>query len=185
MGDTIHRRPVPKRPPNGWLAWLATVGYISQEHSADAALTLRVYPLDAEGIGWGAELAWAENREVMNDAPSFAAVLRDLWQQVNGKHQIFKSSAAAFRQPTHYNDDNWLDPDTGSALMRIIDLTYAAFGTDWQLIMVYHPTDATDSRVQARLIARENTVDVSGSGASLRDACSSLYRHAAPNYFQH
>jgi len=167
------------------LAWLATVGYISQEHSADAALTLRIYPMGADAIGWGAKMTWAEHVEEVHDALSFAAALRDLWQRVNDNHRIFKTSAAAFRQPSHYSDDSWLDPDTGSALTRIMDVTGAAFGDDWQLIMVYHPTDAPDSRVLARLVARSNSVDVTGSGASLRDACSSLYRAAAPNYFQH
>jgi hypothetical protein len=38
-------------------------------------------------------------------------------------------------------------------------------------------------RVQARLLAKDNSVHIGGRGPTIRDACRDLYRNAAPGYF--
>ncbi|RMF80614.1 MAG: hypothetical protein D6737_07435 [Chloroflexi bacterium] len=176
----IGRRP--PRPENGWLAWLATVGYISKEHSPDAMLTVKVYPLEDQ-YGWSASVTWAQHVEEVHDFHSFAGALTALWAIVGDHYQIFLRPEDGFLQPKGYSDERWLDADTASILERLTDVVNTAFGDDWMLIIVYQPLAEPDLRVQMRLVARGDSVHVSGRGPALRDACGALYRNAAPKYF--
>ena len=59
MTDTIYKRPQPKRPENGLLAWLATIGYISAEYNADAMLQMVAYPMpNRSDTVWAARTSW-------------------------------------------------------------------------------------------------------------------------------
>ncbi|MDL1899694.1 hypothetical protein FBR02_02870 [Anaerolineae bacterium CFX9] len=182
--DTIISRPLPRRPETGLLAWLATIGYISAEYSPDATLMLRVTPGSAaDALVWNASASWAQVSEQVSDLPSLSRALSDLWKAVEAKHRIFKTLEAAARKPALYAESEWVDRETDDTLRWLCDLAGAAFGTEWALILIYRPVETQDLRAQARLVARKNAVQIGGSGASLRDACIALYRHAAPNYF--
>ena len=181
--ETLPQMPVPKRPENGLLAWQATMGYISSEHSPDALLTFQATPNEG-GLAWSGTITWMHNSELVNDKPSLPAAMRDLWKEVTRSHHIFNSFEAAVRQPINYRDDQWLDADTQGSLDRLLQTTAAVFGDDWKLVMVYQPVEAPALRVQVRLLARNNVVHIGGRGASLRDACRELYRNAAKDFRQ-
>lgn len=176
--DTAHSIPLPKRPPTGLQAWLATIGYISAEYSADAALTIRAVPAVEERIGWAAEATWGHNRESVDNQPTLHSALRELWKLVERNHVIFKSMEAATRRPANYRDDDWLDTDTRAMLDRLIMVTRAACGDNWRLMIIYQALDNPDLRVQARLMAKDR--QVGGRAPSIREACRDLYRNAAP-----
>jgi hypothetical protein len=177
--STIPNRPLPKRLPNGFLAWQATIGYISTQHSPDALLKLHVYPVDDESIGWGASAAWGQYQEEVWDRASFAAALSDLWQEVDSHYLIFESQVDALKSPARYPAEKWLDAQTEDILHRLIWITGSVFGGDWKLVIVYQPVENPSMRVQARLIAYDGEVHVGGRGGSLLDACHDLYRNGA------
>jgi hypothetical protein len=179
--ETIHASPLPKRPENGWLAWLATVGYLSAEYSPDAALTIRLAPA-ADGVRWALACAWGQHQETVTDQPNLSAGLKALWQTVSANHQIFKSDEAMFKSPTYYRDDQWLDRRTLETLDRLIALNNAAFKNQWRIIIIYQALDNPQMRVQARLVAKGSEIQSGGRGASLGDACRSLVRNAAAHY---
>lgn len=181
--DTIISRPLPKRPENGLLAWLATIGYISTEYSPDATLTLRAAPAEDGTVLWGAGAAWAQANEQVSDLPNVGRALSDLWKAVEAKYRIYKTLEAATKRPALYAEADWIDTDTEDTLRWLCALAATAFEDDWALILIYRPVETQDIRAQARLIARANTVQIGGSAATLRDACITLYRHAAPNHF--
>lgn len=181
--NTLIMPPMPKRPENGLLAWLATIGYLGAEYSPDAMLTLRAAPNDAKQIIWSAVASWAQENVVVQDCPSLATALRYLWRAVEQEHQIFKTLEAATRRPSNYPQDRWIDPQTQSTLDRLIDISGSVFKQQWLLIIVYQPVDNPNLRVRARLLAQDNAIHIGGSGPSIRDACRALYRNAAPNYF--
>lgn len=182
-GDTMIVQPMGKKPDTGLQAWLATLGYISAEHSPDAALTLRAYPQEEAAVRWSAACTWAQNQEMVDDQPSLALALRALWVQIERIYTLFKSVEAAVKRPSGYRDDKWVDPMTQQMLDRLIGASQLAFKTDWRLILVYQPVATPTMRVQARLMARGNQVRSGGRGASIPEACRALYRHAAPEYF--
>jgi hypothetical protein len=176
--DTAHSVPLPRRPITGLQAWLATIGYISAEYSADATLTMRASP-SAEGRAvWSAETSWGHNRESLQDMPSLPGALRELWKLVERNHVIFKSLEAATRRPANYSDAEWMDADTRTTLDRLVTVTNAACGDNWRLIIVYQALDNPDLRVQARLMAKGK--QIGGRASSIREACRDLYRNAAP-----
>jgi hypothetical protein len=179
--ETIHASPLPKRPENGWLAWLATIGYLSAEHSPDAALTIRFAPAQ-DGIRWSLACTWGQHQETVSDQPNLTAGLKALWQVVSASHSIFKSDEAAFRSPMYYRDDQWLDRRTLDMLDQLIALNNAAFKADWRIIILYQALDNPQMRVQARLVAKGSDIQSGGRGASLADACRSLVRNAAAHY---
>lgn len=180
--ETLRTPPAAKRPENGLLAWQATIGYISAEYSPDALLTLNAYPLEGGEIGWRAVASWAQFSEEVRDQPSVAAALRGLWREVDRHHTLFKSLEAAARRPANYTDDHWLDADTRDTLDRLLQVLMKAFGRDWRLVIVYQPVANPSARVQARITARSDSVNVGGRGGSLREAFQGLYRNAA-SYF--
>jgi hypothetical protein len=180
--DTLRSLPTPKRPENGFLAWQATIGYISTEHSPDALLTLNVSPLENGEIAWRATASWGRFAEEVRDAPSLIEALRALWREVDRHHIIFRSLEAAVKKPINYKDDQWIDTDTQASLDRVIQIAQRAFGNDWRIVIVYQPVANPSSRVQARLIARKDTINSGGRGATLREACQLLYRNAANDF---
>ncbi|MBZ0303632.1 MAG: hypothetical protein K8J31_28085, partial [Anaerolineae bacterium] len=103
--ETFHQRPILKRLDTGWLAWQATIGYISHAHSADAVLTLTAYPVSEVAVGWSASLLWGEHVEAVHNESSLAAALRGLWAKIEAHHTIFLDSEAAVRRPVDYADD--------------------------------------------------------------------------------
>ncbi len=179
---TVHKRPMPRRPRSGLQAWEATMGYISDQHSPDATLKLEIYPFAENEIAWAASVSWAQNVESVEDKPSVAAALCNLWKEVAHNHRIFKTIEAAAKSPTNYGEENWLDSRTADAFDRLIRVAGAMYKNDWLLIFIYQPVQSPGTRVQARLLARNNSVRVGGRGPSLRDACQALYHNAARNY---
>jgi hypothetical protein len=183
MSDTLPQRPTPKRPENGLLAWQATVGYISAEHSPDALLTLQAMLVE-EYLVWAASVTWANAGGAVENCPSLPHALHDLWLEVARNHRIFNSLEAAVRQPSNYGEHEWVDVDTQDILDKISQNSALVFGEDWKLVMIYQPVEAPHLRVQARLLARNNAVQIGGRGATFREACRELYRSAAKDFRQ-
>ena len=176
---TIPQRPFPRRPRTGLMAWIATIGYISTQYSPDALLKVHVYPASGGEIAWGAQASWAQHKEQVWDKPSLARALAELWYVVDNHHIIFDNQLDAARSPVDYADDEWLDQPTEDILFRLIETTLNVFGGDWQLGIVYQPVDNPDTRVQARLVARDGEVQVGGRGPSVNEACHDLFRNGA------
>ncbi|MBZ0292162.1 MAG: hypothetical protein K8L99_06290 [Anaerolineae bacterium] len=175
---TVHARPMPDRPPYGFLAWQATIGYIASEYSPDALLTVAVAPR-AEVILWQAIASWGQFAESVSDKPSLAAALAGLWREVDRHHNLIHTMEASAKRPVKYADNQWLDDDTQKALDRILSSMSIVFGSDWRLTIIYQPIQNPDMRVQVRLVAQNDKVKAGGRGATLMDACRSLYRNAA------
>ncbi len=180
--ETVHARPMPKRPETGLLAWQSTLGYISTRYSLDAMLTIQVYPQTAGKLAWAAKASWGHYIEEVRDCPSLPAALRDLWTEVDRNNIIFESGEAISRRPMLYSDDEWLDEDTRLTLDRTIQLNWTAFESDWMLIIVYQPVGIPNMRLQTRLLAKGHTVQISGRGPTMREACHDIYRNTARNY---
>jgi hypothetical protein len=183
--DTIDTRPMPKRPENGLLAWQATIGYISSQYSLDAMLTAQAAPLDDGRVAWSASASWGRSRESVEGLPSLPTALRELWREVDRNHVIFETRTALIKRPANYAENEWLDADTAAVLDRLVHVTGAVYNDDWQIVLVYQPVESLTSRFQARLLARGGAVQIGAHGASLRDACHTLYRNAAPHYAAH
>lgn len=176
--------PLPRRPEYGLSAWLATIGYISEEYSPDAMLTMRVQPSNDGALVWSAQVSWGEHQEAVEGLPSLAEALRKLWRTVSQSHHLFKSLDAAVRQPTNYPADKWIDPPTQQTLERLLPLSKTAFADDWLLVIIYQAVDNPEIRARARLLAKNNSVHVGGRGASIQEACRDLYIHIAPGTFK-
>jgi hypothetical protein len=175
---TIGKRPLPKRPPTGLLAWEATVGYMSAHHSPDTLLKLQAYPRD-KAVLWSAHVSWAQHQERVQDRTSLAEALRDLWVEVEHHHTIFQSDVDAIRSPRGYGDGDWVDAETLEILDRLTSTAQNVFPGDWTLIVVYHPVESASTRVQARLLVQNNSNYAGGRGPSVHDACHAVYRGAA------
>jgi hypothetical protein len=181
--DTLVHRPAPKRPQYGWQAWQATVGYIHNEYTPDAILTLTAYPVADGVIGWSAALYWENKAESVHDEDTLAGALRSLWLKVEAHHKLFKTLDAAVRRPVNYDDVEWLDEATQTALDRMFQVVEAASDSGWRLAITYQAVDNPDVRVCVSLYAQDGTPQVDASGPSLRDACQNMYRNAA-SYFR-
>ncbi|MDX1992313.1 MAG: hypothetical protein SF029_07990 [bacterium] len=178
-------RLLPRRLPNGLLAWQATLAYIAAQHSPDALLELSVQPVpqnEAADIRWSGKVSWGTKAEQIEGAPTLQAALTLLWQEVERNHMIFISEEDTVRRPAGYSADEWVDAHTHELLWRVLETTQAVFGQDWQLVIIYQPTDTPHLRVQLRLLANNNAVTVGGRGPALIDAARDLYRNAAPAY---
>lgn len=175
---TAHARPMPDRPRYGFLSWQATIGYIANEYSPDALLTVAVAPR-AEVILWQAIASWGQFAESVYDRPSLGAALTDLWREVDRHHDLIRTLEASARRPINYPDDQWFDSATQQALDRILSAVADTFNSDWRLTMIYQPIQHSDMRVQVRLTANQEGVNAGGRGATVMDACRSLYRNAA------
>ena len=181
--NTIITRPLPKRPETGLLAWLATIGYLGTEYSPDAMLTIRAVPNGGDAFLWSGAVSWGQENITIQDCHTLADVLRDLWKSVEREHKIFKTLESASRRPANYPPDRWVDEDTKTTLERLLAVTESVFEQQWMLIIVYQAVENPNLRVQARLLAKDNSVHIGGRGTTIRDACRDLYRNAAPDYF--
>jgi hypothetical protein len=180
--ETISKRPTPKRPATGLLAWQATTGYIQQEYDTDAIFSIFAYPLDDGSIRWAATLAWSGFSQEVEKMPELADALKALWVEVESRHRIFKSMEAMSKSPANYADSDWVDEATATTLDRLIQVTSRAFQTDWLISIMYRPLASPNERVQTSLSAQSNQVQVIGYGPAIREACQTLYRNAA-TYF--
>lgn len=179
MNETVASRPLPKRPEYGLLAWQATMGYLHTQYKLDAVLTVHVYGLD-DGVGWSAEADWGRNHEAVADCPSLPHALRDLWKQVASQHVIFETKEALIKRPANYSENEWLDSVTQEVLEHLVRTTAAIFPADWRITLVYRPVESPDMRWRVQLKA--DKLLMTEQQVTLRDACRSLYRHAAPEF---
>ncbi len=182
MSDTLHARPAPKRLPYGLQAWQATIGYIHNEYSPDAALAFRAYPFEGGVIGWAATASWGTESVSVRDLPSLEVALSDLWRAFESQYNILKTLEAFVRPPADYADDQWLDPATQNVLDRLMQVTWFVFKADWAFAAFYQPIEQTETRVQTLLMAMNNTVRIKGHGATMEDACRDLFLNAAKEY---
>lgn len=183
MNDMMRPvRLVPRRLPNGLLAWQATLGYISAQHSPDSLLEVHVYPTREEETRWSANVSWGKKQEAVQDQLTLGEALNQLWQKVERNHYIFISEEDTVRRPSGYEPDEWIDGHTLDMLTRMIETTEVAFPQDWRIIMTYQPVDMPEMRVQMRLLAKGNSITIGGRGPALLDAARELYRNAAPIY---
>jgi hypothetical protein len=182
VNDTLYSRPLPKRPQYGLLAWQATIGYISTEYSPDAMLTFRAY-MSKGHIAWGAAVSWGQVAEQVNNLPTLERALQELWHAVESGHIVFKTKEVMVKRPINYADDEWIDLSTQMTVERLLEVTRIAFGQDWMLMVFYQALDNPQLRVQARLLAKENSLQMSGRGPAVREACHDLYHNAAPGIF--
>ncbi len=180
--QTVRKRPLPKRPQTGWMAWTATLGYISRAHSPDALLQFQVLAQANGQLIWDASISWEKKHESVHACDSLAEAFSELWQTVSQSHDIFQSPEDAIRQPAYYADDEWLDERTQTLLNRLIALCTTAFADDWSLMGVYQPVADTQKRVQMRLMVEQYQIHVGGRGATLQEACRQLYTHVAQTY---
>lgn len=182
--STAPMRPLPNRPRYGWMAWEATAGYMSVHLSPDVMLKLWAFPnKDAESsVLWNASITWAQEHEQVDNFTAPHQALAQLWRVVDQAHSIFGMTEDAVKRPAHYKDSDWFDSWTAELMQRLVRVTHAVFKKDWTLVLVYRPTEAMDGRIQARLIADNNQVQVGGRGSSLGDGCRQLYHNAAITY---
>jgi hypothetical protein len=183
------------RPSTGLLAWQSTVGYISQNKHPDAQLRIEVIPQDRV-LGWSAALAWGWHREEVSNRTTMAAALHDLWMVVSQYVVIFDQKADEVLAPVYYDQADWLDIPTQEILQRLLWMTMTVFRARWRLVMIYQPVEMTQRRFQMRLLVRSDgtmpedepthyDIIVGARGATLIDACRTLYRNAAPHFLVH
>ncbi|NJL56816.1 hypothetical protein HC928_17955 [bacterium] len=138
MNDDTFPRSVPRRLPNGLLAWQATVGYISTHHSPDALLEFAAYPAqDNNRVCWSSQISWAKSLEIIRDAAALEDALAALWQTLAREHLIFFSDEDALRQPSGYATGQWLDTFTGQILERLVataQVVLVGIGGLWRFI---------------------------------------------------
>jgi hypothetical protein len=172
-------QPVYFRYPTGWMSWQAVLGDLSRE-SADAHLRIEATPTPSS-TAWTAEVEWSEHHERVTDSASLAGALLRLWSEVIERHRLYSGDQSK-RGPGVYDADDILDIDTQAAIQRLLGVVRAAFGTDWAVMLTYHPVAQADQRVHARLIANDGAVAVSTAGATLIEGVRSLMRAAAPHF---
>lgn len=173
------------RPSDGFAAWQATIGYIATYHSPDAVLKLRAYPNQSEGVFWAASVSWGNHQEKVDDAASLPMALTQLWQEVDRYHTIFLYPEHAVKKPEGYTETDWLDVNTQDILHRLIWTTHSALKVDWQIVVVYQPTEVSNMRVQVRLLANGALGCVGGRGPSLLEAARDIFRNAVPLFVSH
>ena len=183
--DTITRRPTPKKPATGLLAWQATTGYIQEEYQTDAVFSIFVHPALNGSLRWAATLSWSGFNQEVERMPTLAAALDSLWHEVESRHHIFKSLDAMSKRPSNYAENEWIDEATAVTLDRLIQVTSRAFQRDWMITIMYRPIITPNERVQTSLSAQSNQVQVIGHGPSIREACQLLYRNAAVYFASH
>lgn len=182
--DTIIRTPTAARPRYGWDAWLLIIGHLAQHHCPDAMLRLS---LTSEGAGvllWTATVQWGNQNESVQDGRSFGTMLEELWRTVETHHRIATTSQD-IHPPIRYAPDSWLDVRSSGALESLVNVSQRLYENDWHLVFVYQPSELSYMRVQARLLARQYTIYKGGRGATLREACQSLYHNAMDLFTAH
>lgn len=176
---------VGKRLEYGFQAWQTTLGYISKYHSPDVLLKVHASPGAQNNILWGATLTWGHNLEEVKKLDSIGAALDRLWVKVAAHHKIFVRDADAYRQPSDYHDEDWLDIPTQDMLHRLLWTTSTALKAPWSMIIVYQPSEIASLRVQMRLLLEDDPHPIGGRGQSLLEASRSLFRNAAPVFARH
>lgn len=171
-----------QRPADGWSAWQATLGYISQRHSPDAVLMALVQPDERGALVWSAAVMWGQRCERVTQAESISGALAALWQTVDRYHRVFVSPADAVRAPAGYADGQWFDASTLDVMRRVLWLIGSVFGQDWLAVLVYRPAETPARRVQMRLVAGSESLRVGGYGPTLLDALRDVFRRAAPAF---
>jgi hypothetical protein len=131
---------------------------------------------------WGGVISWADVQEKVQKRSTLMSVLQDLWKEVMIHHSVFKDLEASTRQPAYYKDYECIDNRTNTMVQRLVRIIRSAFKKDWRIIIIYHPLENPDVRLQARLLANQNQVLIGGTGASLYDACSDLYHNITSIY---
>ena len=179
---TAYMRPLPNRPKYGWSAWEATAGYMSTHLSPDVTLKLSAFPVESNKVQWTASITWSQEYEQAGDFSAPHQALAQLWRTVDQSHSIFGMTEEAVKRPAHYKDSEWFDSWTAEILQRLVRVTHAVFKDDWTLVMVYRPIESMDSRIQARLIAKDASVQIGGRGPSLGDGCRQLYHNSATTF---
>jgi hypothetical protein len=171
--------PVYFRYPTGWMSWQAVLGDLSRGN-ADARLRIEATPAPSS-MAWTSEVEWGENHERVTGSASLAGVLLALWDEVIERHKIYAGDQSK-RGPGMYEPDDMLDIDTQAAIQRLLGVLRAAFGTDWAVMLTYHPVAQANERIHARLIAKDGEVAVSTAGATLTEGARGLMRAAAPHF---
>ncbi|QPC81612.1 hypothetical protein G4Y79_18230 [Phototrophicus methaneseepsis] len=183
--ETIIRTPASERPRYGWDAWLAIIGYLAEAHSPDALLRLA---LTSEGDGtikWSATVQWGNQTEVVHNSPSLSEAMISLWRTVEANHRLFNTPQDRLHSPASYAADIWLDERSFNALDSLVTISQRLYQDDWHLVFVYQPSELSYMRVQARLLACQYTIYKGGRGATLREACQSLYHNAMDLFTAH
>ena len=178
---TLSRRPIPKRPLNGLVAWQNTLGYMSRIHSPDAMLKIEVKAVPGGGVKWAGWVSWAGLSEGIQDADTLPALLRLLWLELDRHHVIFEHPEEAAYCPSGYADTEWIDLTTQDVLHRLIWTVSAVF-EQWRLVIVYQPTQVPAQRVQARLNLPEPHPQTGGRGANFAEALRDCFRNAVPAF---
>jgi hypothetical protein len=171
--------PVYFRYPTGWMSWQAILGDLARGE-ADARLRIEATPTTS-ATAWTVEVEWGANLERVTDSVSLAGALLALWDTVIDRHALYAGDQSK-RGPGVYEPDEVLDIETLAAIQRLLGVARAAFGTDWAVMMTYHPVAQADQRIHARLMANNGAVAVSSAGATLIDGARGLMRAAAPHF---
>jgi len=169
-----------RRPVDGWTAWQMTLGYISQHHSPDVALSIQAQPVAADRLAWSAALVWGQHIESVTDEESLESALAHLWRAVACYHDVFLSPDDAWRAPADYAETEWVDASVALVVQRVLAMMGKISGQDWRLNLVYQPAESPGQRVQARLLAGDNALCVGSLGPTLLQAIRDLFRSAVP-----
>ncbi len=168
------------RPPNGFMAWQSTVGYLNTHHSADASLFMLITPLPDDSISWTAGVSWSSIHERVEDHHTLSDALAKLWTRVSERHNVFLTADDAIRAPSGYQDSDWLDIGTLSILQRIIMTMQSVASGHWSLTMMYQPSEHADRRIELSLKTEDESITGLVHHQTLLHACRALYRHIAP-----
>ncbi|MCA9886032.1 MAG: hypothetical protein KC708_23820 [Anaerolineae bacterium] len=183
--ETVIRSPQYERPRFGWDAWLGVVGYIAEQHSPDALLRVSLSADAARSLKWNASVRWGPYRETVKNQPALGSALSELWHEVEDNHRIFWSHQDSVRRPIPYRADSWLDDRSAAALQSLINIGHRLFADDWQIVIVYQPSELSYARVQTRILAADYAVYRGGRGATLRESCQTLYHNAIDLFTAH
>lgn len=172
-------QPVAFRYATGWLSWQAVVGDLART-AADARLRIEATGRGGGAGRWAAGLEWGEHHERLDGQPALADALLGLWREVAARHQIYVGDLSK-RGPAMYKPDEFLDEESQAGIERLFGVVRAAFGVDWAVSLTYQPVLQAEHRITGRLVADDNQIDVSASGATLIEATRGLLRAAAPH----
>lgn len=174
--------PYASRPESGFAAWQIMLHHISRHVSPDARLILEIHPKEGH-ILYGARLKWGTNAEEVRGAGSLADSMRRLWVLVDHYHKPFTDPAVP--DPSDYDLVTWFDKRTYDILQRLIQTTHSILTRQWRIVAIYRPGEIPDLRVQMRLTAPHNMIQVGGRGPSIGEAARHLFNNAAPALAQY
>lgn len=175
--STVAMPPLPPHFDHGWQAWQSVVGRLAQADAPDARVRIEAGGRP-DGVAWAAEVIWAAHIERMAEHKTLGAAFQALADELSTHHWEFSDALTGL---SHYDVDDWLDPETASSLGRLVDTVAAAFGLGWSVAFTYQPVEMADQRVQGRLVAKAGSVAIAGRGRTLLDAVRDVLRSAAPH----